>query len=185
MPFPVHGNRRAVVRSTRRMQAHAMTLGVHAIGIRTIVNVKARSYGHGGRPAVAFAPRACTHSEPRLGAEATRARAIRARVFARRAREIRPVLGLGDHTGLVHPPPAARGPTAAHAASGGDDDIAHHGHRNGRRPTHHCAHSPPLRHGSCSPTPNAGAVSMGPTAAVRQRVRQPLRVHAGQSRRLL
>jgi len=122
LPFPVHGNRRAVVRSTRRMQAHAMTLGVHAIGIRTIVNVKARSYGHGGRPAVAFAPRACTHSEPRLGAEATRARAIRARVFARRAREIRPVLGLGDHTGLVHPPRAARGPTAAHAASGGDDD---------------------------------------------------------------
>mmetsp|Transcript_6745 Transcript_6745/g.29363 ORF Transcript_6745/g.29363 Transcript_6745/m.29363 type:complete len:898 (-) Transcript_6745:744-3437(-) len=104
------------------MQAHAMTLGVHAIGVRTIVNVKARSYGHGGRPAPAFAPRACTHSEPRLGAEATRARAIRARVFARRAREIRPVLGLGDHTGLVHPPRAARGPTAAHAASGGDDD---------------------------------------------------------------
>lgn len=99
-----------------------MTLGVHAIGVRTIVNVKARSYGHGGRPAPAFAPRACTHSEPRLGAEATRARAIRARVFARRAREIRPVLGLGDHTGLVHPPRAARGPTAAHAASGGDDD---------------------------------------------------------------
>jgi hypothetical protein len=116
LPFPVHGNRRAVVRSTHRMQAHAMTLGVHAIGVRTIVNVKARSYGHGGRPAPAFAPRACTHSEPRLGAEATRARAIRARVFARRAREIRPVLGLGDHTGLVHPPREARGNTAAHAA---------------------------------------------------------------------
>ena len=47
MPFPVFGNQRAVVRSTHRMQAHAMTLGVHAIGVRTIVNVKARSYGHG------------------------------------------------------------------------------------------------------------------------------------------
>ena len=107
------------------MHSHAMTLLVQPIGVRTTAGAGSRPGArHGGRPGAAPAPRACSRSEPRLGAEATRARSVRARVFARRAspREIRPVHRLGDHARLVSPQHAARGPSAAHAASNRDDD---------------------------------------------------------------
>lgn len=107
------------------MHSHAMTLLVQPIGVRTTAGAGSRPGArHGGRLGAAPAPRACSRSEPRLGAEATRARSVRARVFARRAspREIRPVHRLGDHARLVSPQHAARGPSAAHAASNRDDD---------------------------------------------------------------
>ena len=104
------------------MHSHAMTLLVQPIGVRTTAGAGSRPGArHGGRPGPAPAPRACSRSEPRLGAEATRARSVRARVFARRASP-REIHRLGDHARLVSPQHAARGPSAAHAASNNRDD---------------------------------------------------------------